>query len=63
MYLGSGVAVAVAVAVAGSYSSGSTPNWELPYVLDVALKSKKTNKKQRKKKKEKSRGFPVVAQW
>ena len=34
-----------------SYSSDSTPPWELPYALGVALKKKKKRKKKKKKKK------------
>ena len=38
-WLGSGIAVAVAVA--GSCSTNSTPAWETPYAMGVALKKKK----------------------
>ena len=34
-----------------SYSSDSTPRWELPYALGVALKKKKKKKEKKKKKK------------
>ena len=35
----------MAVAWAGSYSSDSTPAWELPYAMGTALKGKKKKKK------------------
>ena len=42
--------IALAVAQASSYSSDSTPAWELPYAMDAALKKlKKKKKKQRER--------------
>ena len=40
--------VAVAVAQAGSYSSDSTPVWELPYAAPAAIKKKNKNKTKQK---------------
>ena len=39
MWLGSGISVAVVQA--SGYGSNSTPPWELPYAMGVALKRKK----------------------
>ena len=41
MWLRSSVAVSVAVALASSYSSDSTPAWELPYAASAAIKKLK----------------------